>query len=442
MQTEYEGQKKASRSKRETSPFRRAAWVAATVAGALVLGVVGVTVSAKWSSAASYLHSWGTPDDGFLNRARLAEERGAGSASAEGAPSHDGNPVARQWGGLFVDNTGGQEQTAGNGDELNGAAGSSADEGQTGVAGSSKGDSQTGSDARHQASASVELTTSASGTASSVSGNRTGNSTGSGTLDGKGTLNGNGQGTEVQPNNGIGTGATGNTNTTTTTNTTAQPSTDVPGASATPSEQSPQSDKVVYLTFDDGPNSYTPQILDTLKKENVKATFFVLSGQVRQYADTVKRIHEEGHVIGLHGVTHRADKIYQSPATVVAEMNACNTAVEAVIGEKTDLIRVPFGSVPYMKQPYRDAVVKAGYHLWDWNVDSYDSRAASVPSDRIIAEVKKQTADKTNAVILFHDKETTAAALPAILTYLKAQGFSFRTLSDDIEPLNFWNDER
>lgn len=200
--------------------------------------------------------------------------------------------------------------------------------------------------------------------------------------------------------------------------------------------------KVAYLTFDDGPNGYTEEILNILQSKGVRGTFFMLSGQVQAHADVVKRIHEEGHSIGLHGVTHDADRVYASPQAVVNEMDAAQEAVAAVTGVRTKLIRVPYGSKPSMTQGYRDAVVSAGYKMWDWNVDSMDSRAASVPAERIIAQVKQQVSGKDRAVVLFHDKKTTVQALPVLVDWLLASGYELIGLEEHFTPLNFWGDTR
>ncbi|HEU4962486.1 MAG TPA: polysaccharide deacetylase family protein [Bacilli bacterium] len=204
----------------------------------------------------------------------------------------------------------------------------------------------------------------------------------------------------------------------------------------------PEPKKVAYLTFDDGPNSYTAQILDELKKENVQATFFLLGPQIERYEETAKRIVADGHSPGLHGMTHVAKKVYASTRSLLDEVEDCNTILERVTGVRSKLFRAPYGSKPWMPDDYRDATAGAGYRLWDWNVDSYDSRAAEVPAEQIVAQVKQQVQGKERAVILLHDKKTTVEALPQILADLKAQGFVLKRVESDTKPLNFWNDER
>ena len=103
---------------------------------------------------------------------------------------------------------------------------------------------------------------------------------------------------------------------------------------------------------------------------------------------------------------------------------------------------MPYGSVPYMTQPYRDAVHNAGYRMWDWNVDSCDSCRATVPADEIVANVTRQVQNKQKPVILFHDKKTTVEALPRVLDMLKQQGYAFRPITSSLPPVNFWKDQR
>ena len=90
--------------------------------------------------------------------------------------------------------------------------------------------------------------------------------------------------------------------------------------------------KRAFLTFDDGPSSVTPTILDILKQENIKATFFVLGSRVDAMPDMVKRIYDEGHYIANHGYSHQYQSIYQSPQTVLDEYNNCNNSVRNAIG--------------------------------------------------------------------------------------------------------------
>jgi peptidoglycan-N-acetylglucosamine deacetylase len=201
-----------------------------------------------------------------------------------------------------------------------------------------------------------------------------------------------------------------------------------------------KSDKVVYLTFDDGPNSkYTPQILDALKKYNMKATFFMLNGNMNQNKTLVERAVKEGHVIGLHGVTHSMKKVYASRYSVLNEMNANNNTLNSILGYKTKLVRVPYGSKPHMKREQLTALESSGYRMWDWNIDSGDTKKACVPSNKIYSDTITEIKKHKTSVVLFHDKKTTAEALPRILEFLKKNNYDVRILTPDMKPLNFWN---
>ncbi|PWK16548.1 polysaccharide deacetylase family protein [Tumebacillus permanentifrigoris] len=209
-----------------------------------------------------------------------------------------------------------------------------------------------------------------------------------------------------------------------------------------PVPEAPKPDKVVYLTFDDGPNAYTEQILNTLKEQGVTATFFVLGPQIEQHKDLAKRMIDESYSVGLHGMTHDSKKIYRSPQTVVQEMEDCNKILTQATGFRTAIMRVPYGSKPWMPQNYRDATVNAGYHMWDWNVDSYDSKSSTRTADETYTEITNQVSGKKNAIVLLHDKKTTADALPKIIKWLKDNGYAFERIYGSTPPVNFWNDQR
>lgn len=86
------------------------------------------------------------------------------------------------------------------------------------------------------------------------------------------------------------------------------------------------------MTFDDGPSSVTPKILDVLKQENVKATFFVLGSRVEKMPDMVKRMYEEGHYVASHGYSHVYEQIYSSPQFVLDEYNKTSELIKNAIG--------------------------------------------------------------------------------------------------------------
>lgn len=196
-------------------------------------------------------------------------------------------------------------------------------------------------------------------------------------------------------------------------------------------------EKVAYLTFDDGPGKSTDSILDVLQQYHVKATFFMLEGNMRTYKDALKHIADEGHGLGLHGVTHNKDKIYATDTSVLYEMNITNDTLEEITGKRTLLVRTPYGSKPYLTQKQFKELKSWGYCLWDWNIDSGDSRSNSVTAKMIVTSTLNQLPKWHRPVILFHDKKVTADALPQIIEYLQSNGYEMRAIDADTKPLNF-----
>ncbi|RXZ81646.1 polysaccharide deacetylase [Paenibacillaceae bacterium] len=198
------------------------------------------------------------------------------------------------------------------------------------------------------------------------------------------------------------------------------------------------SGKLIYLTFDDGPSSATSDILDTLKQYDVKATFFMLEPNMKKYPELVKRIVNEGHAVGMHGVTHDKNKFYRNEQTALDEMNQGQETLEKLTGIKSVLIRTPYGSVPYLLDSYRTILDEQGYKLWDWNVDSSDW---SLSSEQLISTTKKQINNLEKAdvtpIVLMHDKTETAKSLATLLDFLAEKEFQSKELDALIKPYNF-----
>jgi peptidoglycan/xylan/chitin deacetylase (PgdA/CDA1 family) len=202
-------------------------------------------------------------------------------------------------------------------------------------------------------------------------------------------------------------------------------------------EQIP-SQKTAYLTFDDGPNRETAIILDILARNKAIATFFMLEPGIRQYSKIVKRMVNEGHAIGLHGVTHKASKFYASKHSVIREFKKTQQTLKRITGRDTMLVRTPYGSNPYMKPSYLKAVKEAGYQLWDWNADSLDWKYRD---ERLIKQIEKKVLQlekkAIEPVILMHDIQETAEYLPRIILFLLNRGYSLEKLDSSIKPVLF-----
>lgn len=203
-----------------------------------------------------------------------------------------------------------------------------------------------------------------------------------------------------------------------------------------------ESKKIVYLTFDDGPSAQTAQLLEILKKEQVKATFFVVGKSVDSRKEMLKQIAKEGHYVGLHSITHNAKILYPSngkPDVFMKEMTDLQVQVKELTGQNSVLIRAPYGSKPYIKPSFQQEIVAKGFHLWDWNVDSNDWRYQTEPS-KILETIQTQVReDRKKHVILMHEKPGTLQALPLVIQHFKNLGYEFRAYNPEQHfPVNFW----
>ena len=195
---------------------------------------------------------------------------------------------------------------------------------------------------------------------------------------------------------------------------------------------------VIYLTFDDGPGSYTNQILDTLKKYGVKATFFV----TKSGSDaTIKREYDEGHTVALHTASH-AWKIYSSVDDYFKDLNAINERVKKITGQDAKYIRFPGGSSNTVSRNYNKgimttltkAVEEKGYKYFDWNVDVNDAGGcayATYKTSCVLKNFKSGIIPNGNSVVLMHDiKSYTASALEDMIKYAKGKGYIFKAIDD------------
>lgn len=198
-------------------------------------------------------------------------------------------------------------------------------------------------------------------------------------------------------------------------------------------------EKIVYLTFDDGPSKNTEQVLKILEKENIKATFFVLGEQVLKQPKLSKQIVEAGHFIGNHTFNHKYASVYGSFAEFSNQVMKTDEAIYETVGVKTNLFRAPGGTYRNFDQGYFNAMAAAGYQVHDWNVDSGDSKRKNVPASEILTTIKGSSL-VNKLVVLLHDgtgHEESVKALPAIIKYYRGKGYSFAPLTEKIEPIQF-----
>lgn len=198
-------------------------------------------------------------------------------------------------------------------------------------------------------------------------------------------------------------------------------------------------EKVVYLTFDDGPTTgVTEKILDVLKEQDVKATFFVVGKEIIQREDVLKRIYEEGHTIGLHTYSHNLKKIYQSPELFIEEMEKTANKVNEVLDTDLEfkIIRFPGGSAGRLTEDFLDKLHEKSYRIYDWNVNLEDGVNPGLSSAQLVENAKKCSRNTTRRIILAHcnmNNQTTPKALPGIITYYKNQGYTFKAIENDTQ---------
>ena len=199
-------------------------------------------------------------------------------------------------------------------------------------------------------------------------------------------------------------------------------------------------EKRVFLTFDDGPTTtVTPLILDLLKQEDIKATFFVLGNRVKANPDLVKREFEEGHYIANHGYTHKYSEIYKQPQNVLDEYNYTDSCIQEALGNSeyhSRVFRFPGGSVggyyKNIKAQAKDLLRQNNIVSLDWNALSNDADGAHT-KESIMENVIGTVGDKQSVVILMHDaydKILTYETLPDVIQFFRDNGYTFKNLYD------------
>lgn len=204
-----------------------------------------------------------------------------------------------------------------------------------------------------------------------------------------------------------------------------------------------EKEKVAYLTFDDGPHKIvTPKVLDILKENNVKATFFVVGKNVEQYPEIVKRAYEEGHYIANHGYNHKNEKLYESKESFINEITKTDTAVANAIGVEnycSYVFRFPNG---YMSATYKgkkkeaaNTLAQMNYTYIDWNCLNNDS-LKKYTKEQLLNNLKKSAENKNTLVILMHDTDyvsDSSEVLEDSINYLKSRGYIFKNFYDILE---------
>ncbi len=186
----------------------------------------------------------------------------------------------------------------------------------------------------------------------------------------------------------------------------------------------------VALTFDDAPDTtFTPQVLDVLKKHQVRATFFLVGAQAEKHPEMVKRIVREGHVIGNHSYSHKlftklSDDLFQSQVLQTQQ------ALKRLIGYAPRLLRPPYGEITESQLLWAS---ERGYRIVNWNVDSLDWK--QLGQEKVTSNILTNV--KPGSIILQHsgggpgqDLNGTVKALPTVIQTLKARNLKMVTLPE------------
>lgn len=202
-------------------------------------------------------------------------------------------------------------------------------------------------------------------------------------------------------------------------------------------------DKRIYLTFDDGPSSSTDAILDILKENDIKATFFVLGKTDEKSRKAYQRIVAEGHTLGMHSYSHKYNEIYESKESFVKDLTALQEYLYEVTGVWSRYYRFPGGSSNTVSKVDMQELItylnESGITYFDWNAASGDAVSGQLPKDTILNNCMSKIEAYSDCMILMHDaaeKKTTVEALPELIKQVKERGDAcFLPVTDDTVPI-------
>ncbi|MBS5368831.1 MAG: polysaccharide deacetylase [Coprobacillus cateniformis] len=202
-------------------------------------------------------------------------------------------------------------------------------------------------------------------------------------------------------------------------------------------DKTKDNEKVVYLTFDDGPSRHTPEVLEILKRYQCKATFFI-TGMNEKYRPYIKTAYDQGHTIGLHTYSHNYSKVYASTNAYFKDLDKVGKLAKEYIGFTPKYIRFPGGGSNTISRKYNKGIMsqltkqvgKKGYIYYDWNCENGDGYAHMSQSQML----KRATSSSAKKVmILMHDangKQNTVEILPKVIEHYQKKGYTFKAIDD------------
>jgi len=199
----------------------------------------------------------------------------------------------------------------------------------------------------------------------------------------------------------------------------------------------------VYLTFDDGPSDNTSIILDILKEQNIKATFFVTGKDSAASKAIMKRIVDEGHTIGIHTYSHKYNVIYSSVHDYLIDFDKIFRLIYEATGVKAEIARYPGGSINQFNSLIYTEIsaemTRRGFTYYDWNASGGDA-APNASKNTVLTNSINSIGTKNRVILLMHDslnKSATVAALPDVIKSLKEKGYKFDRITNNVRPINF-----
>lgn len=200
--------------------------------------------------------------------------------------------------------------------------------------------------------------------------------------------------------------------------------------------------KIIYLTFDDGPSSViTNEILDILKEQHVKATFFIIGSNIEGKESVLKRMYNEGHSIGLHSYSHKYNQIYSSEDIFIKEMIQTSEKIKKIIGINPNIIRFPYGSNPHLNSNFLKKLHAYNFKIYDWNASICDGIKPNTSPEELTREAIVRGNGIPYVVFLMHCNNTninTCKALPRIIQHYKKLGYEFKVITSNT-PEFYWH---
>ena len=217
----------------------------------------------------------------------------------------------------------------------------------------------------------------------------------------------------------------------------SQPETE-PTEDAQVQDETTVQQKRVYLTFDDGPSIYTGQILDILKANDIKATFFVIAREDESYWPYYTRILEEGHTLGMHSYTHDYNQVYASLDSFETDVNSLSQFLYDRTGEYPTIYRFPGGSSNTVSNvPMEECIAylnEQGITYYDWNALNGDAVSSELPPEKLVENIMNSVRQNNTSIVLMHDmqsRHTTVESLQPLIDTLKDEGYEILPIDEN-----------